>query len=123
MTEPAARRFRTPTPRTLIALSLAAFVLFLAFVSAATVYIYVLYGGVVSRKSLIEAGHYAMQTVTTVGYGNWEVPASGVPFDPEAVLTMRAWSILFMGLGSVTFAVFVGVVVAILIPPESYTGN
>lgn len=91
----------------------------MTFTMSASVFIYVLYGGVVSIESLIEAGHYAMQTITTVGYGNWESPAlKTTVFDPHSVLVMRAWSMLFMGLGATAFAVFIAVVVSIFIPPE-----
>jgi hypothetical protein len=117
------RIFRVPTPRTLRALGLAAVVLLFTFVFAASVFLYVMYDGTITVESLIDASHYAMQTVTTVGYGTWETASSGERFDSSAILVMRGWSILFMGLGSIAFAVFMGVVIAILMPPESYTGS
>jgi hypothetical protein len=108
----------TVTPRTLRALLIAMSVVALAFFMSAYVFIYVLYNGVVSTESIIEAAYYAAQTVTTVGYGTWERPALGTVFEPHSILIMRAWSVFFMGLGSLAFAVFIGVVVSIFIPPD-----
>lgn len=57
-------------PRQLYALSpLLASLLALMIISG-TDYIRVVYLGEMSSESLIEAGNYAAQTVTTIGYGN-----------------------------------------------------
>jgi hypothetical protein len=78
-----------------------------------------MYGGQWSYESVIEAGNFATQTVTTVGYGNWETRALGSQVEAAQVLAMRGWSILFMLLGSVFYALFTGLFVAMLCPPSS----
>jgi hypothetical protein len=65
----------TITRRTLRSFGLATTVLGIAFVSSMVAFVYVLYGGAITTESVIEGSHYAMQTVTSVGYGNWESPA------------------------------------------------
>lgn len=85
-------------------------------------FVYVMYDGHVSRESLIEAGNFAAQTVTTVGYGNWETPAItplvSMPNAELRRLHMRGYSIAFMILGATFYAAFTGVIVAALIPPN-----
>ncbi len=83
-----------------------------------------MYDGHVTEESLIEAANYAVQTVTTVGYGNWENPAlqqTPAPPDwPARVLVMRAWSALYMLLGASIFTALTGVVVAIFVKMVGY---
>lgn len=57
-----------------------------------------------------------MQTITTVGYGNWETPASKRTITNEQVFRMRAWSIVFMFCGATFYALFIGLIVAVLSP-------
>ncbi len=106
------------TRDTVSALLLAMAVLAGTFAASSATFVYVLYGGTLTKESAVEASNYAMQTVTTVGYGNWETPAlKTTTFDPTAVLWMRLWSVLYMFLGGTAFAVFTAVVVSIFIPP------
>ena len=80
----------------------------------------IMYDGVFTRESVIEGVNFAAQTLTTVGYGNWETPAvpHDVPDRPARILTMRLWSIGFMILGASLYAIFLGIVVSIYIPPS-----
>jgi hypothetical protein len=81
-----------------------------------------MYDGYLSTENVIEALNYAAQTVTSVGYGNWESPAIKplVPMDrtERRILRMRGWSVLFTILGSAAYTAAVGVVVSIFIPPS-----
>ncbi len=112
---------------------------FLTALIAARVYQVIMYDGVVSEASLIESANFAVQTITTVGYGNWETPyrppetnPATEPSDPAAKaqfiaarraaedeaartrLRMRKYSIAFMLAGSTFFTLLIGMVVAVL---------
>jgi hypothetical protein len=82
----------------------------------------VMYDGSTSDEALIEAVSFATQTVTTVGYGNWEKPAITpvvqMPQYERRVLQMRLWSSVYMLLGATIYAVFTGVVVSLMVPPN-----
>jgi hypothetical protein len=85
---------------------------------AGRTYIRVMYDGAVTTESAIEAASFAVQTVTTVGYGNWEKPAMQVE-EPsgwkDRVLEMRGWSSVYMLLGATLYTLLTGVVVAIFL--------
>jgi len=69
-------------------------------------------GGFALDEPRIEALNYAVQTVTTVGYGNW-VPESRLT-DPDIngkVLAVKRLSIGFMLLTTPLFAFLTGVAV------------
>jgi hypothetical protein len=85
--------------------------------AATYAYIDVMYDNDINRESVIEGTSFAMQTVTTVGFGNWEHPALGdrEPNHMERVLTLRALSIGFMLFGATFYMLLTGVVVAGLI--------
>lgn len=77
-----------------------------------------MYDGQVNNESLVEAASYATQTMTTVGYGNWETPALGIKHQDHAkrVLQMRGWSALHMLFGASFYAYIVGAIVSMTIP-------
>jgi hypothetical protein len=74
-----------------------------------------------SSENVIEAVSFATQTVTTVGYGNWESPASGVRIAPARLSTMRLYSSAFMIVGATLYALFTGLMVAALCPQQTGT--
>lgn len=81
-------------------------------------FVHVMYDGSYTSVTLIEAANYAAQTVTTVGYGNWESPAKK-PVAPmsnteDRVLKMRFWSVFYMIAGATAYAVFTGVIVSVM---------
>ena len=76
----------------------------------------------VDVAALIDALNYSVQTITTVGYGNWvssdppcnvlmefSIPLTGVKV--SGVLLMKLVSIPFMLVGAGVFAVTIGLVV------------
>jgi hypothetical protein len=104
------------TPRALLIAPAFLFVLTVAF--ATRTYVQVMYDGQISHESLVEGMNYAVQTATTVGFGNWETPVfrSDSPRDRSAkVFSLRAWSVLYMLLGATTYALLTGVVVFIFV--------
>ena len=90
--------------------------LFVFAVLSTAAYHWLMFGANVSLDSLIEALNYALQTITTVGYGNW-VPASWDPHDKELqtrILYVKAVSVPFMLVGGSLFAVLVGIISNVL---------
>ena len=76
-----------------------------------------------SVASGIEALNYSVQTVTTIGYGNWvsdTAPCNGrqvqLPFGSSVpgVLVMKAVSVFFMMVGAIFFAVTIGLAVELI---------
>ncbi len=79
-------------------------------------YRWLMFGWTLSPESLIEDLNYSLQTVTTVGYGNW-VPAGWDLTQGEVqarILRVKALSIPFVLVGGSLFAVLVGIVSTIL---------
>ena len=79
-----------------------------------------MYDGRVTRESVIEATSFAAQTITTVGYGNWETPARSLgaalpPNQGERVLRMRMWSVPIMLAGATLYAILIGLWVALML--------
>ena len=71
-----------------------------------------MFGPSITAESLIEAFNYSLQTITTVGYGNW-VPASWDTSNEELqtrILYVKAISVPFMLVGGSLFAVLVGII-------------
>jgi len=97
--------------RPLVSAILISLVVF-AFLSTAA-YHWLMFGPNVSWESSIEAANYALQTITTVGYGNW-VPASWDPVNDKElqnrILYVKAVSVPFMLVGGSLFAVLVGII-------------
>jgi hypothetical protein len=81
--------------------------LLVLMVIAGTDYIRVVYSGQMSPESLIEAGNYAAQTVTTIGYGNWK--PHWLEEKDLRVLTMKLHSIPFMLFGAALFGATIGI--------------
>lgn len=78
----------------------------------AAAYHLVMFGSGLTRESLTETLNYALQTITTVGYGNW-VPAGWNVEDmaiQKRILYVKAISLPFMLVGGTLFAVLVGIV-------------
>jgi hypothetical protein len=75
-------------------------------------YHWVMFGASPTQEFVIEALNYAVQTVTTVGYGNW-VPFGWKADDPDIlkrILYVKAISVPFMLVGGALFAVLVGII-------------
>jgi len=71
-----------------------------------------MFGPHITAESLIEAFNYSLQTITTVGYGNW-VPASWDTSKEELqtrILYVKAISVPFMLVGGSLFAVLIGII-------------
>ena len=82
-----------------------------AFLSTAA-YHWLMFGPNVTADSLIEALNYSLQTITTVGYGNW-VPAAWDTSREELqtrILYVKAISVPFMLVGGSLFAVLIGII-------------
>jgi hypothetical protein len=86
--------------------------------SAATVvYIREIYNNERSWESFVEGANFGVQTITTVGYGNWETPANKKrTVTSEQIFTMRGWSSIFMLFGATFYALFTGLFVVVLSP-------
>lgn len=75
-------------------------------------YHWLMFGPHITVESLIEALNYSLQTITTVGYGNW-VPASWDISKEELqtrILYVKAISVPFMLVGGLLFAVLIGII-------------
>lgn len=71
-----------------------------------------MFGSQPTRDSLIETLNYAIQTITTVGYGNW-VPTGWDINNIEIqnqILYVKAISVPFMLVGGALFAVLIGII-------------
>ena len=76
--------------------------------------------------SVIEAMNYSVQTVTTIGYGNWvsdvppcrgrpvRIPLGSGGVTVPGVLLMKAASVPFMAVGAVFFAITIGLAVELI---------
>ena len=92
-----------PIKALLIALS----ALVVLMVVATAVYIRTVFPGQLSLISLVEGAYYSIQTVTTVGYGNWT--SDYAIMSTETIHAMKAWSLLFMLSGATLFGFIIGV--------------
>lgn len=79
----------------------AGFLLVIILLSCRT-YIRVMYDNQLTYDSAVESANFAVQTVTTVGYGNWETPIHPLDFADrsERLLQMRFWSVVYMLFGA-----------------------
>lgn len=92
--------------------------LFLALIAAASckTYIDVMYDGRWDPISRVEGLNFAVQTLTTVGYGNWEKPAMGeVPNQAQRVFLMRRWSIVYMVAGATYYTLYTGIFAGLIV--------
>jgi hypothetical protein len=84
--------------------------------AASVCYVDVMYDARWDGPSTTEAVSFAVQTLTTVGYGNWEAPAMGeLPDKSRRVLSMRKWSIFWMLAGATFYSLFTGVLGSLVI--------
>ncbi len=75
-------------------------------------YHWLMFGLEIRSEHLIEDFNYSVQTITTIGYGNW-VPTDWNLTDAEKrmrILNVKALSILFMLVGGSLFVVLLGIV-------------
>lgn len=79
-------------------------------------YIRIMFEGKIDARSVVEAANYSVQTVTTVGYGNWVPP--GVPEDDPRILIMKLISVPFMLSGPLLFGTVVAFVANLVIVPR-----
>jgi hypothetical protein len=73
------------------------------------IYIVIMFGGIVSSESVVEALNCSVQTVTTVGYGNWE-PA-GIADRAQKVFWVKVLSLPLMVFGAALFAAAIAVAI------------
>jgi hypothetical protein len=78
-----------------------------AIVIGAHAHISYFFNGHISLPAVIEGLYYSVQTVTTVGYGDW-IPLRMTRDDPR-ILAMRTFSIFLMLGGTTFFTVSIGV--------------
>lgn len=83
------------------------------------IYVQTMFDGRWTRENFIDGVSFATQTITTVGYGNWEAPVSGEQVDRQHLSAMRLYSAWLMLLGATLYATFTGLIVAALCPPQS----
>jgi Trk-type K+ transport system membrane component len=68
-----------------------------------SLYIHIVFDGRLTIESLVEGLNFSVQTVTTVGYGNWEP----VGLEAWKRLWLKALSIPLMVVGALFFALLV----------------
>lgn len=78
-------------------------------------YILIMFEGKIDARSVIEAANYSVQTVTTVGYGNWVPP--GIPENDPRILMVKLLSLPFMLSGPLLFGTTIGIVANFLSRP------
>jgi hypothetical protein len=84
-------------------------------------YVEIMFDGYWTDESRIEAYHFSVQTVTTVGYGNWE-PArlkqwkfeKDVEARQQKALELKRLSVTIMSLGATAFALVIASVSELL---------
>jgi hypothetical protein len=87
-------------------LCLLALALAYQILDGADVYIHEIYGGNMVPPAISEGMNFSVQTVTTVGYGNW--PLSNSTIDYNRLLELRDYSVGLMILGASLFTVVFG---------------
>lgn len=75
-------------------------------VDGADVYIKKIHDGHVQSATITEGFSFSVQTVTTVGYGNWPFP--GIKADNMRLLELREYSIGLMLVGASLFTIVLG---------------
>jgi hypothetical protein len=75
-------------------------------VDGADCYVHAVYGGKITLEAALEGFHFSVQTVTTVGYGDW--PIAGQAISKENLLSLRAYSTSLMAVGATLFTVVLG---------------
>lgn len=80
------------------------FIIFLVVLSSSA-YIMIRFGGRYTPESVVEALNFSVQTVTTVGYGNWK-PAAVEEWDAR-VFWVKVISIPTMLAGALAFGLLV----------------
>jgi hypothetical protein len=77
-------------------------------ISGAACYVRFYYANKFTEESIIEGLNYSVQTVTTVGYGNW--PLTDVKPTLEQFRNLRICTIFLMPVGASLFAMTIGMV-------------
>ena len=85
------------------------------WIASLRIFIVYMYNDVPSKTAIAEAASFATQTVTTVGYGNWETHPDGARYPTNAISAVRAWSSVFMLCGATLHAVLTGLMVTVLL--------
>jgi hypothetical protein len=75
-------------------------------IDGADVYIKEIHDGHVEPATITEGFSFSVQTVTTVGYGNWPFP--GMKYDDGRLLKLRQYSIGLMIVGASLFTIVIG---------------
>jgi hypothetical protein len=73
-------------------------------------YVYEIYGGRMSSRSLVEGFNFSVQTVTTVGYGNWPIQNTPPTYGESQFYELREYSIFLMIAGASLFSMIVGMI-------------
>jgi hypothetical protein len=73
-------------------------------------FVYEIYGGKFSSVSIVEGFNFSVQTVTTVGYGNWPYATKDPApvFAMEQIMELRKYCIFLMAAGATIFTLLVG---------------
>ena len=75
-------------------------------VDGADIYIKTIHDGDMQAVTITEGFSFSVQTVTTVGYGNWPFP--GMKVDNRRLLELRQYSIGLMIVGASLFTIVIG---------------
>jgi hypothetical protein len=82
--------------------------LIVAVIGGTACYIRFFYANAFTEESIIEGLNYSVQTVTTVGYGNW--PLANVRPTEFQFRTLRICTIALMAFGAALFTMVIGMV-------------
>ena len=74
----------------------------------ADTFIYEMYSGNRSAETIVEGFNFSVQTVTTVGYGNWPLRSKALTATNDQFVELRAYSIFLMAMGASLFTVTMG---------------
>ena len=74
----------------------------------ADTFIYEMYSGNRSAETIAEGFNFSVQTVTTVGYGNWPLRDHSLTATNDQYMELRTYSIFLMAMGASLFTVTMG---------------
>ena len=64
----------------------------------------------ITVETLTLSAYYSVQTVTTVGYGDWKPENPQFKINDEQLLKMKRDSVFFMLSGATSFALLIGII-------------